>query len=82
LNISPETIKYSTDWTAKNKTIRDKRMDKSYNMACYYLMPNVYTDEDLYPDEINPTLCTHLIVTAAEVLNNSVHFKNSFDKNV
>jgi len=82
LNISPETIKYSTGWTADTKTIRSKRMDKLYNLACYYFMPSDETDQTLFPNEINPDLCTHLIVAAAEVRNNNVYFKNSFDTEV
>ncbi|XP_022174383.1 chitinase-like protein 4 [Myzus persicae] len=81
LNISSQTIKYSPDWTAENKT-RSKRMDKLNNLACYYLMPSDYTLETLYPDEINPALCTHLIVTAARVQNNRVYFETTYDEEI
>lgn len=73
---------YETNWTAKYKINLKKRIDKDYHLACYYSIPNDNTSDSLLPAQINATLCTHLIVSFAQVQNNSVYFKSSFDTNV
>jgi len=73
---------YKTYWTAKEKIIPNKRIDKTYNLACYYSIPTDNTNKTLHPTQINATLCTHLIVAFAQVQNNSVYFKSSFDMQV
>ncbi|CAI6366535.1 unnamed protein product [Macrosiphum euphorbiae] len=73
---------YKTYWTAKDKIIPDKRIDKKYNLACYYSIPTDDTNKTLHPAQINATLCTHLIVAFAQVQNNSVYFKSSFDMQI
>jgi len=76
------TSNYTTHETANDKTIRRKRMDISYNLACYYIIPLDNTNKFLQPANIDADLCTHLIVASAVVQNNSVYFRNSFDKQV
>lgn len=73
---------FKTHWTAKDKIILSKRIDKIYNLACYYSIPTDSTDKTLHPAQINATLCTHLIVAFAQVQNNGVYFKSSFDMQV
>jgi len=73
---------YTNDWTAKYKIDLKKRIDKAYNLACYYSIPVDNTTDTLLPDQISATLCTHLIVAFAQVQNNSVYFKSSFDTEV
>jgi len=73
---------YKTYWTAKDKIIPGKRIDKTYNLACYYSIPTDDTNKTLHPAQINASLCTHLIVAFAQVQNNSVYFKSSFDMQV
>jgi len=51
-------------------------------LACYYSIPIDNTTKSLHPAQINATLCTHLIVAFAQVQNNSVYFKSSFDMEV
>lgn len=67
------------EWTAKYKIDLKKRIDKVYHLACYYSIPIENTTDTLLPPQINATLCTHLIVSFAQVQNNSVYFKSSFD---
>lgn len=73
---------FKTNWTAKNQIILSKRIDKVYNLACYYSIPIDNTNKSLHPAQIGATLCTHLIVAFAQVQNNSVYFKSSFDMQV
>jgi len=73
---------YTTHGTANDKTIRSKRMDKSYNLACYYAIPFDNTNKFLQPAHIDADLCTHLIVASAVVQSNSVYFRSSFDMQV
>lgn len=70
---------YKSNWTAEFTVIPKKRIEKTYHLACYYSIPNDKTSKNLLPSQINATLCTHLIVAFAQVQNNSVHFKSSFD---
>ncbi|XP_025422483.1 chitinase-3-like protein 2 [Sipha flava] len=76
--------KYSnkTSWTAKYKINLKNRINKAYNLACYYSIPTDNTSNTLQPDQINASLCTHLIVAFAQVRNNSVYFKSSLDTDV
>lgn len=69
---------FKTNWTAQYKINLKKRIDKIYNLACYYSIP-ADNSTSLLPDQIDATLCTHLIVAFAQVKNNSVYFKSSFD---
>ncbi|XP_050434673.1 chitinase-3-like protein 2 [Adelges cooleyi] len=69
-------------WAAKHLVDLNKRIDKTYHLACYYSIPTNDSSDILYPNQINATLCTHLIVASAQVLNNSVYFKNPFDINI
>lgn len=73
---------YKTEWTAKYNINLKRRIEKMYNLACYYSIPTDNTSDILLPAQINATLCTHLIVAFAQVQNNSVYFKSSFDTNV
>jgi len=73
---------YVNDWTANYEVDLKKRIDKAYNLACYYSIPIDNITNTLLPDKINATLCTHLIVTFAQVRNNSVYFQSSFDTEV
>ncbi|CAH1716967.1 unnamed protein product [Aphis gossypii] len=73
---------YKTYWTAKDKINLNKRIEKTYHLACYYSIPIDNTTESLHPAQINATLCTHLIVAFAQVQNNSVYFKSSFDMEI
>lgn len=73
---------YTTNWTAEYIELPNKRVEKTYHLACYYSIPTDNTSNTLFPDQINATLCTHLIVAFAQVQNNSVYFKSSFDMEV
>lgn len=73
---------YKTNWTAKYKINLKTRVEKKYNLACYYRIPSGNTSNDLLPRQINATLCTHLIVAFAQVKNNSVYFPSSFETDV
>lgn len=64
---------YKTNWTAEYKVNLKKRIDKTYHLACYYLIPVENSNNTLLPSQINATLCTHLIVSFAQVQNNSVY---------
>ncbi|VVC39783.1 Chitinase II,Glycoside hydrolase, chitinase active site,Glycoside hydrolase superfamily,Glycoside [Cinara cedri] len=70
---------FKTNWTAQYKINLQKRIDKTYHMACYYSIPAENISTSLLPDQIDSHLCTHLIVAFAQVQNNSVYFKSSFD---
>lgn len=70
---------YKTDWKAKHVINLKTRIDKAYNLACYYTIPTDNTSYSLFPAQIDATLCTHIIVAFAQVQNNSVFFKSSFD---
>lgn len=70
---------YKNNWTAKYKVNLKTRIDKSYHLACYYSIPTDNSSNTLLPAQINATLCTHLIVAFAQVQNNTVYFKSSFD---
>ncbi|KAL5237863.1 hypothetical protein ACI65C_005273 [Semiaphis heraclei] len=77
-----DTSNYTTHGTAYDKTIRSKRMDMSYNLACYYAIPFDNSNKFLQPAHIDAALCTHLIVASAVVQSNSVYFRSSFDKQI
>jgi len=70
---------YKTNWTAKYKVNLKKRIEQPYYLACYYSIPTDNTSNNLLPAQINARLCTHLIVAFAQVQNNSVYFRSSFD---
>lgn len=72
---------YKTNWTAEYKVDFKKRIDKTYHLACYYLIPVDNASNTLLPPQIDATLCTHLIVSFAQVQNNSVYM-SSFDMKV
>lgn len=61
------------NWTAKYNVNLEKRINKLYNLACYYSLPTQNSSDHLLPSQINATLCTHLIVTFAQVKDNSVY---------
>lgn len=73
---------YNTNWTAKYEVNLKTRFQKEYNLVCYYRIPSCNTSDDLLPEQINATLCTHLIVAFAQVKNYSVYFTSSFDTDV
>lgn len=72
---------YKTNWTAEYKVNLRKRIDKPYQLACYYSLPTQNSSDHLLPSQINATLCTHLIVAFAQVKNNSVYL-SSLDSEV
>lgn len=66
----------------KDSAFLKTRVDKMYHLACYYSIPAQNTSNTLRPAQINSTLCTHIIVSFAQVQNNTVYFKSSFDVEV
>lgn len=73
---------FKTNWTAQYNINLKKQFIKAYNLACYYSIPVDNFSTSLLPDQIDANLCTHLIVAFAQVQNNTVYFKSSYDIDV
>ncbi|XP_050544154.1 chitinase-3-like protein 2 [Daktulosphaira vitifoliae] len=72
---------HDVHWPANQTVNLKKRVEKSYNLLCYYSLPSG-NSSNLLPSKINATLCTHIIIAAAQVQNNSVYIKSSFEENI
>lgn len=52
--------------------------EKKYSLICYYVVPSRSSPQDrLSPSKIDPTLCTHLLISFATLDNNVIHFIES-----
>lgn len=55
-----------------------QHVEKTYALVCYYVTPSRSSSNDrLYPSEIDPGLCTHIIISFATIHNNSIHFPDT-----
>lgn len=49
----------------------------SYKLVCYYVLPNKTKDENtLLAEDVDPSLCTHINVAFASVVNNSLYLED------
>jgi len=64
-NRSSSVVSVSGD--SRNVEVPDKKL------VCYYNAPTMYDQPfPVYPEQINPFLCTHLILSFAHVQNSSI----------
>jgi chitinase len=50
---------------------------KTFRLVCYYSLPDNSTGGDLMPEEINPSLCTHINIAFVRIINGSLQPVNS-----
>lgn len=55
-----------------------QHVDKTYSLICYYVTPSRSSPSDrLYPADIDPFMCTHIIISFASVDKNRLHFTDN-----
>ena len=67
-NNTGENISTSFD----NKSVTINANKKTVKLVCYYALPSNETGGDLMPEEINPSLCTHINIAFARISNGSL----------
>lgn len=60
-----------------NKPSSNGIKTKTFKLVCYYALPSSGAGDDLMPEQINPSLCTHIIIASAQITNGSLQPLNS-----
>jgi len=60
-----------------NKPSSNGTKTKTFRLVCYYALPSGDAGGDLMPEQINPSLCTHINIASAGITNGSLQPVNS-----
>jgi chitinase len=63
--------------TITNASPSESVKTRTFKLVCYYSLPSNGTGGDLTPEEINPSLCTHINIAFAHITNGSLQPVNS-----
>lgn len=60
-----------------NKPSANGIKTKTFKLVCYYTLPSSEGGGDLMPEQINPSLCTHINIAFGHIINGSLQPLNS-----
>jgi len=55
-----------------NKPSSNGIKTKTFRLVCYYSLPSSGAAGDMMPEQINPSLCTHINIAFAQITNGSL----------
>lgn len=75
-----ETRNYveESTFTAIDSFAKHQHNEKKYSLVCYYVIPSRSSPRDrLQPSDIDPQLCSHIIIFFASIEENSINFTDT-----
>nr|CAD7395923.1 unnamed protein product [Timema poppensis] len=69
-NVYRQTSQLNSNNTSLEFEFKPHQIVENYKLVCYYSIPKgLNSSEELMPEDLDPSLCTHIILTSAKVAN-------------